>query len=71
MSRRKLTIELTIAEVSAVLYALGNSIYDGTDRDVFTQQKDRNAVWRGHNKLKEALRVARGGKASDGDEEVR
>lgn len=56
MTTRKITVVLTEAEARTLLFALGNSINDGSDRDIFdgAPQKAR-ACWRAHDKIRAAL----------------
>jgi hypothetical protein len=50
------TVTLTEAEARALLHAVGNSIYGGNDRDVFVKAPARNACWRAHDKISDALK---------------
>lgn len=69
MSRRVL-VEMTELEAAMVVRAVGAAIYYGNDESTFVKKVDRNAVWRGHNKIRDALAKVRGMTEGD-DAEVR
>lgn len=51
----QVVVGLSESEASALDYALGNSMNDGNDHDVFVERRDRKSAWDGRAKLRGAL----------------
>jgi hypothetical protein len=69
--RIKFTVSLTELEGRALLHALGNSIYNGTDLDVFGgSPQERHACWRAHNRIISELNWARGKASGEADSDT-
>lgn len=54
MRRGSVVVALTKNEADALDYALGNSLDNGADKDVFVDGRARDACWRGRQKIRTA-----------------